>query len=81
MKTLCSCKASALVPLGVDWPYLFVANGELPGGDLVLTGKLLHLLDRVALQDRDGKLDVRLGVLVPGLSSSAVYSKQAETLT
>ena len=50
-----------------DDPYLFVANGEFARGDAVILGKVLKLHDRLALQDRSGKFDVGLGILVSRL--------------
>lgn len=47
--------------------YLLVANCELALSLFVALGKLLQLLNRLALQDRDAKLDVGLGVFVSGL--------------
>ena len=46
---------------------LLIANRKLALRLLVLLGKLLQLLDGLALQYRESKLDVRFGVLVSGL--------------
>ncbi len=47
--------------------HLFVGNGEFASGDLVVLGKVLQRLDGLALQHRNGKLDVGLCVFVAGL--------------
>jgi hypothetical protein len=47
--------------------HLLVANGEFALRLLVGIGKGLELLDGLALQDLDAKLDVALGVLVARL--------------
>lgn len=47
--------------------YLFIANGEFAGSNLVVLGKVLYFLDGIVLQNRNGELDVGLGVLVARL--------------
>lgn len=80
INTLCFCHAVSEPPYvnfaGVIC-YLFVANGKFTRGDLVILRKALELHNRVALQDRRGKLDVCLGVFVTGLlyvSFTPLYS-------
>jgi hypothetical protein len=68
IKTLCFCQyVSRLWCANRDDTYLFVANGEFASGDAVILSKVLKLHDRVALQDRSGKFDVGLGILVSRL--------------
>jgi hypothetical protein len=50
-----------------DIVLLLVTNGELARGHFVVLGEILQILDWLALQHRDGKLDVGLGVFVTGL--------------
>lgn len=52
--------------------HLFVANGKFASGNLVILCKSLQFLDRIALKDGNGKLDVGLGVFVSRLYSSAL---------
>jgi hypothetical protein len=47
--------------------YLLITNGEFALGLLVGVGKSLELLDGLALQNLDAKLDVALGVLMARL--------------
>jgi hypothetical protein len=70
MKTLCAY-ANAVSPNFREITsglHLLVANCELALRLLVLVRVCLQLLDWVALQDGDGKLDVGLCVLVARLS-------------
>lgn len=47
--------------------HLFVGNGEFARRHIVVLGKRVQRLDRLALQHRNSKRDVGLGVLVAGL--------------
>lgn len=71
MNGLCCCIApsSALVSKG-SWEentaYLLIPNRKLPLCFLVLLCKVLQLLQRLILQNRRGKLDIALCILVAG---------------
>lgn len=47
--------------------YLFIANGKLPLGLLVVLGKRLQVLYRRVLEHRDAEFDVRFGVFMARL--------------
>jgi hypothetical protein len=52
----------------VDSSYLFVSDGKLASGDLIVLGEGEELLHSITLRNRCGKLDIGLGILMSRLS-------------
>jgi hypothetical protein len=63
------CKVSRFISRElINSSYLFVSDGKLAGGDLVVLGEGVQLLYSITLGNRCGKLDIGLGILMSRLS-------------